>query len=125
MFKRCAAILGLVTLAAGMAFATSGSGTPAVSPDEALQKLMDGNQRYVENQMTGTKLCDLTTRSSLAKSQKPYAIILTCSDSRVPQKLFLIRVSGRYLLSVLQVISPTRSFWVVSNMLPNIWEVRL
>ena len=102
VFKRCAAVLGLVTLAAGMAFAT-GASAPAVSPDEALQMLMDGNQRYVENHTTGAKLCDLTTRTSLAKSQHPYAIILTCSDSRVPPEIvfdkglgeiFVIRVAG-------------------------------
>ena len=102
LFKRSAAVLGFVALAAGMAFATSAS-APAVSPEEALKNLMDGNQRYVENQMTGTKLCDLTTRSSLAKSQHPYAIILTCSDSRVPPEIifdkglgeiFVIRVAG-------------------------------
>ncbi len=102
LFKRSAAVLGFVALAAGMAFATSAS-APAVSPDEALKSLMDGNQRYVENQMTGTKLCDLTTRTSLAKSQHPYAIILTCSDSRVPPEIifdkglgeiFVIRVAG-------------------------------
>ena len=99
---RFAAILGLVVSAAGLAFATAGS-APAVSPDEALQKLMDGNKRYVENQMTGTKLCDLPTRTGLAKSQHPYAIILTCSDSRVPPEIvfdkglgeiFVIRVAG-------------------------------
>jgi carbonic anhydrase len=64
---------------------------------------MDGNKRYVDNQMTGTKLCDLTTRTSLSKSQKPYAIILTCSDSRVPPEIlfdkglgeiFVVRVAG-------------------------------
>lgn len=102
VFKRCAAVLGLVTLAAGMAFATSGS-VPTVSPDEALQRLMDGNQRYVDNKMTGSKLCDLSTRTSLSKSQHPYAIILACSDSRVPPEIlfdkglgeiFVIRVAG-------------------------------
>ncbi len=100
--KMVASVVGLVALAAGLACATSAS-APAVSPDEALQKLMEGNKRYVENQMTGTKLCDLTTRSSLAKSQKPYAIILTCSDSRVPPEIvfdkglgeiFVVRVAG-------------------------------
>jgi carbonic anhydrase len=94
--------LGLVAAAVGLAFASSGSG-PAVSPDEALQKLMDGNKRYVENQMTGSKLCDVTMRHSLAKSQKPYAIILCCSDSRVPPEVifdkglgevFIVRVAG-------------------------------
>jgi carbonic anhydrase len=102
MWGALSAVLGLVALVSGLAFATSAAG-PAVSSDEALQKLIDGNQRYVENQMTGTKLCDLTARTSLAKSQKPYAIILTCSDSRVPPEIifdkglgeiFVIRVAG-------------------------------
>lgn len=100
--SKVAATIGVVALAAGLAFASS-HGAPAVSPEEALQKLMDGNKRYIENQMTGTKLCDLSTRTSLAKSQKPYAIILTCSDSRVPPEIlfdkglgevFVVRVAG-------------------------------
>ena len=100
--KVVASVVSLLVVAAGLAYATSAS-APAVSPDEALQKLMEGNKRYVENQMTGTKLCDLTTRSSLAKSQKPYAIVLTCSDSRVPPEIvfdkglgeiFVVRVAG-------------------------------
>jgi carbonic anhydrase len=99
---RFIAVLGIITAATGLAFATASHG-PEISPDEALQKLMDGNKRYVENQMTGSKLCDITTRSSLAKSQKPYAIILTCSDSRVPPEIvfdkglgeiFVVRVAG-------------------------------
>jgi carbonic anhydrase len=102
IWRGMTAVLGLVALVSGLAFATSAAG-PAVSPDEALEKLMDGNKRYVENQMTGTKLCDLTTRTSLAKSQHPYAIILTCSDSRVPPEIifdkglgeiFVVRVAG-------------------------------
>jgi len=102
MMGRCAAALALIVAAAGLAFATAPAG-PAVSADEALQKLMDGNKRYVENQMTGTKLCDVTTRTGLAKSQKPYAIILSCSDSRVPPEIifdkglgevFVVRVAG-------------------------------
>jgi carbonic anhydrase len=102
ILAKAAATLGVVTLAAGLAFASSAA-APSVSPEDALQKLMDGNKRYVENQMTSSKLCDLTTRSSLAKSQKPYAIILTCSDSRVPPEIlfdkglgeiFVVRVAG-------------------------------
>lgn len=94
--------IGVMAFAAGIAFASSHSG-PGVSSDDALQKLMDGNKRYVENQMTGNKLCDLPTRTSLSKSQKPYAIILSCSDSRVPPEMifdkglgevFVVRVAG-------------------------------
>ncbi|HIJ81036.1 MAG TPA: carbonic anhydrase [Desulfuromonadales bacterium] len=107
MFKnstigRSLAVLGLMAAATGIAFATASSG-PAVSPDEALQKLMDGNKRYVENQMTAAQTSDAVTRTSLAKSQKPYAIILTCSDSRLPPEIvfdkglgeiFVVRVAG-------------------------------
>ena len=48
-------------------------------------------------------MCDPATRTSLAKSQKPYAIILTCSDSRIPPEIvfdkglgeiFVVRVAG-------------------------------
>jgi len=99
---RCIAVLGLVAVATGLAFATASHG-PVITPDEALQKLIDGNKRYVENKMTGGKLSDSATRTSLAKSQKPYAVILTCSDSRVPPEIifdkglgeiFVIRVAG-------------------------------
>lgn len=74
-----------------------------VTADEALQKLLDGNHRYAANQMTGQRLCDETTRRSLTKGQSPYAIILCCSDSRVPPEIvfdqglgeiFVVRVAG-------------------------------
>lgn len=80
----------------------SSAGT-TMNADEALQSLMDGNKRYVENQMTGTKLCDLGARTALAKGQHPYAIILSCADSRVPPEVifdkglgevFVVRVAG-------------------------------
>ncbi len=53
--------------------------------------------------MTVSKMSDAATRASLATSQKPYAVVLTCSDSRVPPeiifdeglgKIFVIRVAG-------------------------------
>lgn len=100
--QKLAVILAGIVCATGLAFASSHNGA-GVTPDEALQKLMDGNRRYVEQQMTGSKLCDLPTRSALAKSQKPYAIILSCSDSRVPPEMifdkglgevFVVRVAG-------------------------------
>ncbi len=100
--RRCVATLGLGIFAAGLAFADPVAG-PGLSPDEALQKLMDGNKRYVENKLTNVAKIDSATRTSLAKSQKPYAIILSCSDSRVPPELvfdkglgeiFVVRVAG-------------------------------
>jgi carbonic anhydrase len=91
----------LVALAAGFAMASSGSST--ITADEALQKLMEGNMRYVRNQLTNGSRSDAHSRTALANSQKPYAVILTCSDSRVPPELifdkglgeiFVIRTAG-------------------------------
>jgi len=70
--------------------------------DESLQKLMDGNKRYVEEKLAGKDLGD-NKRKELLKGQKPFAIVITCSDSRVPPELlfdqglgdiFVIRVAG-------------------------------
>jgi carbonic anhydrase len=93
--------IGVLLLICALAFA-SGGGT-MITADEALQKLMEGNQRFVAYQMKGQKLCDVSTRQSLTKGQSPYAIILCCSDSRVPPELvfdqglgeiFVVRVAG-------------------------------
>lgn len=93
-------IASSLALVGAAAFASGGAGMNA---DEALKIMLDGNKRYVANQMKGQKLCDATTRQSLTKSQKPYAIVLSCSDSRVPPEIifdkglgeiFVIRVAG-------------------------------
>ena len=99
-------LAGVVTagslLLSGALALGSGAGS-GISADEALQKLLDGNKRYVEQHMTGEKLCDVSAREGLAKSQHPYAIILSCSDSRVPPEIvfdkglgeiFVVRVAG-------------------------------
>ncbi|MBI2419948.1 MAG: SPOR domain-containing protein [Ignavibacteriales bacterium] len=72
-----------------------------VTPDDARKMLEEGNARYVS---TNFKAKDFRqARSEQVKGQKPYAIILTCSDSRVPPELifdegpgqvFVIRVAG-------------------------------
>jgi carbonic anhydrase len=77
-------LTGLLSAWGALAIASSGVG---VTADEALKKLMDGNARVVESKMTAGALCDITARGKLAKGQKPYAIVLSCSDSRVPPEL--------------------------------------
>lgn len=65
-------------------------------------RLAEGNQRFVADKMDG-KLQDSSRRSVLTKGQEPYAIILSCADSRVvPElafdtglgELFVVRVAG-------------------------------
>jgi len=94
-------ILILISLVTGIALASSEGSS--ISPDEALQKLMDGNKQYVANKLTNGSRSDAASRKALANSQKPYAVILSCSDSRVPPEIifdkglgeiFVVRVAG-------------------------------
>jgi carbonic anhydrase len=69
---------------------------------EAFKRLQEGNRRFVANQTTAEPI-DRAHRAALAAGQEPFAIILGCSDSRVPAELvfdqgfgdlFVIRVAG-------------------------------
>jgi carbonic anhydrase len=65
--------------------AAEGAAT-ALSPDEALAKLKEGNARYVSH----PELCSIdlaAQRSAVAGSQAPWATIISCADSRVPPEL--------------------------------------
>jgi carbonic anhydrase len=70
---------------------------------EALERLREGNARFVSNVRSHDAFVSHTRRMELAAGQEPFAIILGCSDSRVPAEivfdqglgdLFVIRVAG-------------------------------
>ena len=70
---------------------------------EALQRLQEGNERFVSGVRSLDTLMSGTRRSELVAGQEPFAVILGCSDSRVPVEmvfdqglgdLFVIRVAG-------------------------------
>ncbi|MFN8423104.1 MAG: carbonic anhydrase [Anaerolineae bacterium] len=70
---------------------------------EALDELRDGNRRFVANTPRLDRLSSQAHRLALADGQAPFAIVLGCSDSRVPAEivfdqgvgdLFVIRVAG-------------------------------
>jgi carbonic anhydrase len=73
-----------------------------ISAQEALERLRNGNRRFVAGLGTDGKSAN-PKRMELMQEQKPFAIILGCSDSRVPAEivfdqglgdLFVIRVAG-------------------------------
>jgi carbonic anhydrase len=73
-----------------------------VTADEALQRLIGGNERYAGGRPEGPGR-DERRRMEQADGQTPFAVILSCSDSRVPPEilfdqgigdLFVIRVAG-------------------------------
>jgi carbonic anhydrase len=75
---------------------------PSISADEALARLIEGNQRFLRGEARSSAF-RRETLADLAKAQRPYATVLGCSDSRVPPEwifdtglgeLFVIRVAG-------------------------------
>jgi len=74
-----------------------------MNADKALQTLIEGNQRYIAGTSDDAELTITTRRQSINAGQSPFAVILGCSDSRVPVELvfnqglgdlFVIRVAG-------------------------------
>lgn len=95
----------LAFVASSMASDSSG-----VSADDALRRLLSGDKRFVAGKSEephGAAL--LERRHSLAKDQKPFAVIVSCSDSRVPPELvfdvslgdiFVVRTAGEVVDAV-------------------------
>jgi carbonic anhydrase len=95
--------LSAVSLLLAGAYAPASETGHGIDADEALQKLLDGNRSYVSDQMTINKSSGPGIRQALAGGQRPYAVILSCSDSRVPPEIifdkglgeiFVVRVAG-------------------------------
>jgi carbonic anhydrase len=105
------AALGAGTLGVGLprvAFAADPGKPPpkpenVISPDAALERLIQGNARYVKGV---TKRHDFKAqREALVGGQNPYAAILSCADSRIAPEyafdaargdLFVVRVAGNF-----------------------------
>ena len=80
------------------------SGADGISADDALRRLSSGDKRFVagnSEEPHGAALVE--RRHTLAKDQKPFAVIVSCSDSRVPPELvfdvtlgdlFVVRTAG-------------------------------
>lgn len=106
-FLKAGSLAALATWGVGSAYAADppkpGAAPPqnAISPADALKRLMDGNARYVTNAPNERDFS--AGRAARAENQYPIAGILSCSDSRVspelafdqgPGDLFVMRVAG-------------------------------
>ncbi|WP_251958313.1 carbonic anhydrase [Nostoc commune] len=107
LFKFGAGAIGTGVLTAGLSSSLLAAEKKApveddITPDKALQELLEGNERFVKAKRRNPH----QTRSRLvevAKGQKPFASVLGCADSRVPSEivfdqglgdLFVCRVAG-------------------------------
>lgn len=73
-----------------------------LSPKDALQRLLDGNKRFMKDQIECPEQ-NLHRRAATIEQQRPFAIVLGCSDSRTPPEkvfnqgigdVFVVRIAG-------------------------------
>ncbi|HEY9711703.1 MAG TPA: carbonic anhydrase [Oculatellaceae cyanobacterium] len=106
LIKFGAGVVGTGAITAGLGsklvFPDQAVAKDDMTPDQALQQLMDGNQRFLTGKRQNPRQ-DIARLREVAKTQKPFAAILSCADSRVPSEilfdqgfgdLFICRVAG-------------------------------
>lgn len=103
---RPARLLALpLAIAAALAGCADRRPLGGVAPEEGLKRLLEGNQRYVAARaLHPNETAECRTR--VAGGQEPFAMVLGCSDSRVPPEvlfdqglgdLFVVRTAGHVL----------------------------
>ena len=79
--------------------------TPSIPADQGLQLLIEGNKRFIAGTLTSLDSL-VQDRGQLAEGQRPFAVIVCCSDSRVPPEivfdqapgqLFVVRTAGQVI----------------------------
>jgi carbonic anhydrase len=95
---------GVLTAGAvDLATSVSARAQSALSPDSALQELLDGNLRFTERKLRSFDEDFKMLKEKTAEKQEPFAAVLSCADSRVPVELlfdqsighvFVARVAG-------------------------------
>src|SRR6516164_9869387 len=102
-------LTGTAALAtAGQTLSSTVAAQTALSPDAALQQLIDGNARFAEGRMMSFDEDLGILKAKTAEKQEPLAAVLSCADSRVPVELifdqsighvFVTRVAGNIATS--------------------------
>src|SRR5216683_3028734 len=93
-------LVGLVT-AAGTEFTTPrpALAQSTLTPDAALQELMDGNRRFTGGRPTAHEQdLEILKRNTIEK-QEPFAALLSCADSRVPVELVFDQTIGHLFVT--------------------------
>jgi carbonic anhydrase len=96
-------------------------------PDEALERLVNGNQLFVsENYEIGDTRRGPRHRLTLAGSQNPFALVLGCADSRVsPELLFNAGLGDLFVVRVIGNLVDPRCFSVIGSIEYAVHELKI
>jgi len=102
------AVAGLVAGGVELVAPTRALAQSILTPEEALEELLDGNKRFVDVKLTSFEQDLAILRNHTSEHQQPFAAVLACADSRVPVELifdqtighiFVSRVAGNFITS--------------------------
>jgi carbonic anhydrase len=102
--RSAAAVAWIIAL---LAFSTHAADKPGPTPDQAWRCLKEGNERFAAGRLE-SKDVGPARRKELTAGQHPFAVVLSCADSRVPPEIvfdqglgeiFVVRVAGVYGLA--------------------------
>ncbi len=97
------AVVGLLSGGLELTFPPQAGAQSTLSPDAALNELMEGNQRFTTGGLTAHEHDLAILKQNTIEKQEPFAAVLSCADSRVPVELvfdqsighlFVTRVAG-------------------------------
>jgi len=92
--------VGLAT-AAGVEFAMPRRviAQSTLTPDAALQELLDGNKRFISRRLTACEQDLAILKQNTIEKQEPFAAVLSCADSRVPIELVFDQTIGHIFVT--------------------------
>jgi carbonic anhydrase len=83
----------------GLIPATAMRAQTTLSPEAAVQQLIDGNRRFAEGHLTSFTEDLNALRAKTVDKQEPFAAVLSCADSRVPVELIFDQSIGRIFVT--------------------------
>lgn len=75
------------------------SAQSSLTPDQALQELINGNARFAANQLTSIQADLDVLKNHTVDKQEPFAAVLSCADSRVPVELIFDQTIGHIFVT--------------------------
>lgn len=90
--------LGCLSLPSYVSPAVAAGPKTNLTPDQALKLLKDGNETYLKDTPFARDSSDKQRRIDIARGQTPFAVLVSCSDSRVPPELLFGRGLGELFI---------------------------
>jgi carbonic anhydrase len=93
------AVAGAAVAGIGFALPRTLMAQTPLTPDAALRALMDGNERFANNQLTSIEHDLQVLKEHTADKQEPFAAVLACADSRIPVELVFDQTIGHIFVT--------------------------